>query len=131
MWPGALTFEKTVAHGESLDFSIGVPLSYGPGQSPLLDGSRFRTVFKLDPADADSFLVFETGASAPPFLTTGAWDGANSKLVLAYQASRGQLRALPPGVYTGHVIHERPRQGPLGPMNERVGVILLTVIPGA
>ena len=131
-----LSFSKEIMRGESIDFSIDVPLDYAVAEqgeaqeSPLTDGSAFEVAFKADILAADAVLIFNSAYEDPPLLSLSNFDAPTSKLTLSFQASAERVRQVAPGLYVGAVIHIRPRPGPLGDQRTRVAQIVLAVIGG-
>lgn len=131
-------FEAVFIPGESIDFSVEVPLAYQPyevgvvADNPLDDGSYFTCSFKLESALAGSpaSIIFDSRAQTPPLLGIGDWVSPLAKQVLAFQASVERVRQMAIGVYLGDVLHHRPRSGPLGDMSTRVARIKLTIEQG-
>jgi len=128
----ALTFAFTLAHGESFDESIDVPLDYylASGESPIEDGSSFSISFSAARGQSDSDIRFSTQNASGPRLSIGDFDAPTAKLTLSFQAADTRMRQMAPGDYVGDLLHRRPRGGGMADQVTRVGAITLTLEAG-
>ena len=115
----------TVAHGETLDLAMDVPV----GVDPVSAHAQLLLTFRVA-RDAQEAVAHYDSADPLGALTIESYDAAAQLARISVRSSATYVTSIAPGNYIGDLIMVRPRGGPFGPQRTRLGVVNLQVEGG-